>query len=190
MGLTALCPGTFDPVTNGHIDIIERAARRFDALIVGVLDNPAKEPLFGAEERVGMLKQAVDPLANVEVEAFSGLLVEYATRRGSRRRGEGPPGGDRFRVRDPDGADEPPARRRRDLVHDHESAVVVPVLLPGQGGRALRRGRVHPRAGPTSPSGSQTSSGERRRWISPPACPSSRRWCATRSRCPCRRRRC
>ena len=71
MGLTALCPGTFDPVTNGHIDIIERAARRFDALVVGVLDNPEKEPLFEAEERVGLLKQALDPLANVEVEAFS-----------------------------------------------------------------------------------------------------------------------
>src|ERR687898_1313236 len=83
MGLTALCPGTFDPVTNGHIDIIERAARRFDALIVGVLDNPSKEPLFGAEERVGMIKEAVHPLGNVEVEAFTGLLVEYTTRRGA-----------------------------------------------------------------------------------------------------------
>jgi pantetheine-phosphate adenylyltransferase len=83
MGLTALCPGTFDPVTNGHIDIIERAAGRFDALIVGVLDNPSKEPLFGAEERVGMLKEAVHTLDNVEVEAFTGLLVEYATRRGA-----------------------------------------------------------------------------------------------------------
>jgi pantetheine-phosphate adenylyltransferase len=83
MGLTALCPGTFDPVTNGHIDIIERAAGRFDALIVGVLDNPSKEPLFGAEERVGMIKEAVYALGNVEVEAFTGLLVEYATRRGA-----------------------------------------------------------------------------------------------------------
>lgn len=83
MGLTALCPGTFDPVTNGHIDIIERAAGRFDALVVGVLDNPAKQPLFGAEERVGMIKEAVYHLGNVEVEAFNGLLVEYATRRGA-----------------------------------------------------------------------------------------------------------
>jgi pantetheine-phosphate adenylyltransferase len=83
MGLTALCPGTFDPVTNGHIDIIERAAGRFDALVVGVLDNPAKQPLFGAEERVGMIKEAVHHLGNVEVEAFSGLLVEYAARRGA-----------------------------------------------------------------------------------------------------------
>jgi len=82
MGLTALCPGTFDPVTNGHLDIIERAAQRFDALVVGVLDNPAKQPLLSADERVGLLKEATHDMANVEVEAFSGLLVEYATRRG------------------------------------------------------------------------------------------------------------
>ncbi len=83
MGLTALCPGTFDPVTNGHLDIIERAARRFDALVVGVLDNPAKQPLFSAEERVGLIKEATAELPNVTVEAFSGLLVEYANRRGA-----------------------------------------------------------------------------------------------------------
>jgi pantetheine-phosphate adenylyltransferase len=83
MGLTALCPGTFDPVTNGHLDIIERAARRFDALLVGVLDNPAKQPLFAVEERVSMLKEATHHLANVEVDAFSGLLVDYASRRGA-----------------------------------------------------------------------------------------------------------
>ena len=83
MGLTALCPGTFDPVTNGHLDIIERAARRFEALVVGVLDNPAKQPLFSAEERVGLLKEATAELPNVTVEAFSGLLVEYANRRGA-----------------------------------------------------------------------------------------------------------
>ena len=82
MGLTALCPGTFDPVTNGHLDIIERAAARFDALVVGVLDNPAKEPLFTAKERVGLLKEATQGLPNVEVEAFSGLLVDHVTRRG------------------------------------------------------------------------------------------------------------
>jgi pantetheine-phosphate adenylyltransferase len=81
MGLTALCPGTFDPVTNGHLDIIERAAQRFGALIVGVLDNPAKQPLFGAEERVGLLKEVTQGLPNVEIDAFTGLLVEYATRR-------------------------------------------------------------------------------------------------------------
>lgn len=83
MGLTALCPGTFDPVTNGHLDIIERAAQRFDALVVGVLDNPAKQPLFTASERVSMLREATAALPNVEIDAFSGLLVVFARARGT-----------------------------------------------------------------------------------------------------------
>ena len=83
MGLTALCPGTFDPVTNGHLDIIERAAKRFDALVVGVLDNPAKQPLFGVEERVSLLEEVTHHLSNVGVDAFTGLLVDYAARRGA-----------------------------------------------------------------------------------------------------------
>ena len=82
MGATALCPGTFDPVTNGHLDIIERAAQRFDALIVAVLDNPAKQPLFTVEERVSLLKEVTHDLGNVEIASFSGLLVEYAKERG------------------------------------------------------------------------------------------------------------
>ena len=81
MGPTAVCPGTFDPVTNGHLDIIERAAQRFDALVVGVLDNPSKQPLFTVEERVSLLKEVTQDLANVEVASFSGLLVDYAKSR-------------------------------------------------------------------------------------------------------------
>lgn len=83
MGLTALCPGTFDPVTNGHLDIIGRASARFDAVVVAVLENPSKQPLFPVEERVAMLKEATIGLENVEVDAFSGLLVDYAKRRGT-----------------------------------------------------------------------------------------------------------
>jgi pantetheine-phosphate adenylyltransferase len=83
MGLTALCPGTFDPVTNGHLDIIERAAQRFDAVVVGVLDNPAKQPLFSAEERVQILKEVTADLPNVTVVSFSGLLVESAKNLGA-----------------------------------------------------------------------------------------------------------
>ena len=83
MGLTALCPGTFDPVTNGHLDIIERAGQHFDTVVVAVLDNPAKEPMFSVEERVSMLKEATAGLRNVEVASFSGLLVEFAKERGS-----------------------------------------------------------------------------------------------------------
>ena len=82
MGRTALCPGTFDPVTNGHVDIIERASRCFDAVVVAVLANPGKEPLFGVEDRVAMLKEAVSDVAGVEVASFSGLLVDYARARG------------------------------------------------------------------------------------------------------------
>ena len=83
MAVTALCPGTFDPVTGGHLDVIDRASRHFDTLIAAVLENPAKEPLFTLDERVAMLKEAVSNLDNVEVESFSGLLVDYAKVRGA-----------------------------------------------------------------------------------------------------------
>lgn len=82
MGLSALCPGTFDPVTNGHIDIIQRATGCFDQVVVAVLENPGKQPLFSVEERVSMLKEAVGDLPGVEVSSFSGLLVDYAATRG------------------------------------------------------------------------------------------------------------
>jgi pantetheine-phosphate adenylyltransferase len=83
MGVTALCPGTFDPVTRGHLDIIERASRQFDTVVAAVLENPSKEPLFGLEERVAMLKEAVSGLSRVEVDSFEGLLVDFARRRGA-----------------------------------------------------------------------------------------------------------
>ncbi|MGH2674719.1 MAG: pantetheine-phosphate adenylyltransferase [Actinomycetota bacterium] len=82
MTLTALCPGTFDPVTNGHLDIVRRAAALFDGVLVAVVENPAKEPLFSVAERVGMIREAVSGQGNVEVDSFSGLLVDYARRRG------------------------------------------------------------------------------------------------------------
>lgn len=78
MGLTALCPGTFDPVTNGHVDVLERASGLFERVIASVVENPSKEPLFTVEERTTMLKEAVAPMPNVEVASFSGLLVEHA----------------------------------------------------------------------------------------------------------------
>jgi pantetheine-phosphate adenylyltransferase len=83
MGLTALCPGTFDPVTNGHLDIIERASRHFDRLVVGVLQNPSKAPLFGVEERVSLLKEVTATMKGVEIGSFSGLLVEFAKQQGA-----------------------------------------------------------------------------------------------------------
>lgn len=83
MGLTALCPGTFDPVTNGHLDVVGRAASLFDAVEVAVLENPSKAPLFAVEERVALLQEAVSDLRNVRVGSFGGLLVDYARAHGA-----------------------------------------------------------------------------------------------------------
>ena len=74
----AIYPGSFDPVTLGHFDVIRRASKMFDRLIVSVLDNKAKNALFSVEERVSILKEVVKDLPNVEVDSFSGLLVDYA----------------------------------------------------------------------------------------------------------------
>lgn len=74
----AVYPGSFDPVTFGHLDIIRRASEFFDELIVSVLDNKAKTPLFSVEERVKILKEATKNIPNVVVDSFSGLLIDYA----------------------------------------------------------------------------------------------------------------
>jgi pantetheine-phosphate adenylyltransferase len=79
--ILAIYPGSFDPVTNGHLDLIERAAKIFDRLIVAVLRNLDKAPMFTLEERVEMLREATRPWANVEVDVFAGLLVDYAQKR-------------------------------------------------------------------------------------------------------------
>ena len=76
--LRAIYPGSFDPVTYGHLDIIERAARISDELIVGVLQNKAKSPLFSVEERVTMLKEVTKQLNNVRIIPFEGLLIDFA----------------------------------------------------------------------------------------------------------------
>ena len=83
MGLTALCPGTFDPVTNGHLDVIGRAASTFDQVVVAVLDNPSKTPLFAVDERIRLLEAALADHANIGVAAFGGLLVEFAREQGA-----------------------------------------------------------------------------------------------------------
>jgi len=79
--ILAIYPGSFDPVTNGHLDLIERGAKIFDRLAVSILRNFDKEPLFTLEERVDMLREVVRPWPNVEVGVFSGLLVDYARQR-------------------------------------------------------------------------------------------------------------
>ncbi len=74
----AVYPGSFDPMTLGHLDIIKRASKIFDELTVSVLDNHSKTPLFSVDERVNILKEATKDIPNVKVESFSGLLVDYA----------------------------------------------------------------------------------------------------------------
>lgn len=73
----AVCPGSFDPVTNGHIDIFERASTMFDEVIVGVFHNPNKQPLFTMDERVALLERSTCHIPNLRVDGFSGLLNEY-----------------------------------------------------------------------------------------------------------------
>ena len=74
----AVYPGSFDPVTYGHLDVIKRASEMFDVLIVSVLNNKMKNPLFSVEERVKILKEATKDIPNVQVDSFSGLLIDYA----------------------------------------------------------------------------------------------------------------
>lgn len=76
-----VCPGSFDPVTNGHLDVIERASRLYDEVTVGVLVNATKTGLFEVEERIEMLREATADLGNVVVDSFEGLLVDYCRER-------------------------------------------------------------------------------------------------------------
>ena len=83
MSVSALYPGTFDPPTNGHIDLIQRGSKLFEHLTVGILRNPVKNPLFSVEERVEMLHEATDSLGNVSVATFDGLMVQFARELGA-----------------------------------------------------------------------------------------------------------
>lgn len=79
MASTAVCPGSFDPVTYGHLDIITRASKVFDTVVVAVLNNQSKNPLFTVQERLDLLKEVTKDLKNVEVDYFNGLLIDYVT---------------------------------------------------------------------------------------------------------------
>jgi pantetheine-phosphate adenylyltransferase len=79
---TVIYPGSFDPITNGHLDLIERALRIFDTIIVAVANNPDKKPLFSVDERMHMIRESVDNDSRVIVDTFEGLLVEYTRRMG------------------------------------------------------------------------------------------------------------
>ena len=83
MAVNAIYPGTFDPPTNGHLDLITRGSRIFSHLTVAILINPVKNPLFTVEERVEMLTEATTPLRNISVATFDGLMVDFARRQGA-----------------------------------------------------------------------------------------------------------
>lgn len=78
---TAIYPGSFDPITNGHLDILERALKLFDKVIITIARNSAKNPLFSEEERLAMIRESVKSLKGVEVDSFDGLLVDYARKK-------------------------------------------------------------------------------------------------------------
>src|SRR5438067_13824984 len=81
--IRAIYPGSFDPLTNGHLDLIDRGAKIFDELIVAILRNPEKDPLFSLEERLQMISAMTEGRANVRVDSFDGLMVDYALRVGA-----------------------------------------------------------------------------------------------------------
>ena len=150
----AVCPGSYDPVTNGHVDIITRASRVFDKVIVGVVNQPIRKQktLFTAEERKDFLEQALAELDNVEVEVFSNLLVEFAQENGATRDRQGPARDLRLRVRVRDEPAQPQARPGdRVDVHLRLGQLQLPLL-----DRASRR------------------------W--PPSAATSATWCPARSR--------
>lgn len=80
---TVVYPGTFDPITNGHLSIVNRALKIFDKLIIAILNNPFKAPLFSLEERIDMIQKSLKELTNVEVDSFDGLLVDYVVKKNS-----------------------------------------------------------------------------------------------------------
>lgn len=80
---TVIYPGSFDPLTNGHLDVIQRATKLFDRVVVAVARSESKKPLFTLEERLSLVKLAIQDLANVEAEAFDGLLIHYVEQRGA-----------------------------------------------------------------------------------------------------------
>jgi pantetheine-phosphate adenylyltransferase len=81
MTRVAIYPGSFDPVTNGHLDIVKRGLKLFDKIIVTILYNPGKETLFSVEERLGMLRESIKSLSHIEIDRYDGLLVDYAAKR-------------------------------------------------------------------------------------------------------------
>ena len=170
----AACPGSFDPVTNGHIDIIGRAALLFDEVVVAVGVNASKNRLFSPDERMDMLREAVEPWPNVKVDGFSGLLTDFCQERDIGVLVKG------LRAVSDFDYELQMAQMNSSLAPvetvfvPDEPGVLLPRLEPGQGGRHLRRRRLRagpaPRAGPAHRAAGARARPERR----------GRRFCGSR----------
>ena len=136
---TAVYPGSFDPVTKGHLDIIKRAAKINDHLIVAVLINSAKDPLFTVEERVALLTECCKGIPNVSVESFDGLTVEFAKKRHASVMVRGLRAVTDFE-RDPAGSDESRIdARHRNHVSGHQHQMELPFFHHREGSSPLRQ---------------------------------------------------
>ena len=148
-GRTAICPGTYDPVTNGHLDIIGRAANVFDTVVVGVVNQPTRKQttLFTAEERKGFIDDAVsrNGLANVEVEIFSILLVELAREHGAKAIVKGLRAISDFEYEfEMNQLNRKLAPEIESDLHHRLARLQLPLLDRGQGDGDLRRRRLRP----------------------------------------------
>ena len=151
--IRAVYPGTFDPLTRGHEDLVRRASRMFDSVIVGIADSRAKRPFFSLEERIDMARHALADLKNVSVTGFGGLLIDFIREHQARviLRGLSGVG---LRVRVPARGDEPqPLSGRRDGVHDALGAAHVHLGDAGARDRLARRRclEIRPPARPQGP---------------------------------------
>ena len=135
----AVCPGSFDPVTLGHIDIFERAAAQFDEVVVAVLTNPKKKGMFSAEERIAMIVESTTHLPNLRVESGEGLVVDFVKARGLTAIVKGLRTGTDFEYELQMAQMNKHIAGRRHLLRCHHAAVLVRVIVAGQGGGGVWR---------------------------------------------------
>jgi len=128
----AVCPGSFDPITYGHLDIIERAAQQFDHVVVAVLENRTKSSLFSVAERIEMISKVTSKFPNVSVDSWSGLLVDYCKSNDIQAIVKG--------LRASDGASESARFRRRNNVYGDISDSFIFVIISCERARSLQRG--------------------------------------------------
>lgn len=135
----AVCPGSFDPVTLGHVDIFERAAAQFDEVVVAILVNPAKTGMFDLDERIAMVKESTTHLPNLRVQVGHGLVVDFVRSCGMTAIVKGAAHRHRLRIRAADGANEQTHCRCGHLFRRDRATVFVRVVLTGQRSRDAGR---------------------------------------------------